>query len=31
MPMHYFGGVIAVVLVVLLVLWLFGILGGVHP
>jgi hypothetical protein len=31
MPMHYFGGLIGLVLVGLLVLWLFGILGGVHP
>jgi hypothetical protein len=30
MPMHYFGGVIGLVLVVFLVLWLFGVLGGVH-
>jgi hypothetical protein len=29
--MHYFGGLVGVVLVVLLVLWFFGIVGGAHP
>jgi len=31
MPMHYFGGLIGLVLVVVLVLWFFGIVGSVHP
>jgi hypothetical protein len=30
MPMHYFGGLIGLVLIVLLVLWFFGLLVGVH-
>lgn len=28
--MHYFGGLICVVLLVFLGLWFFGILGGTH-
>jgi hypothetical protein len=31
MPMHYFGGLICLVLVVVMVLWFFGMLGGIHP